>query len=100
MNQKKSIKILEALAQDTRMNIYKLLIQENKDGLSAGTIAEILEIPPATLSFHLTHMENADLLKSHRKGRSIMYSAKQKAIKNLIEFLTENSFKEREEERA
>jgi len=100
MNQKKSIKILEALAQDTRMNIYKLLIQENKDGLSAGTIAEILEIPPATLSFHLTHMENADLLKSHRKGRSIMYSAKQKAIKNLIEFLTENSFKKREEERA
>lgn len=95
MKQKKALKILSALAQETRVNIYKLLIQEGKEGLSAGIVAEILQVPAATLSFHLAQMTNAGLLKSHKKGRVVLYAAKQKAIKNLAAFLTENSFKKR-----
>lgn len=94
MKQKKALKILSALAQETRINIYKLLIKESKEGISAGVIAEILNVPAATLSFHLTQMVNAELLKSHKKGRAVMYSAKRKAIKNLATFLMENSHKE------
>ena len=95
MKQKKAIKMLSALAQETRVNIYKLLVQEGKEGLPAGIIAEILQVPAATLSFHLSQMVNAGLLKSHKTGRSVRYAAKQKAIKNLASFLTENSFRDR-----
>lgn len=96
MKQSKALKMLSALAQETRVNIYKLLIQEGKEGLAAGMIAEILHVPAATLSFHLTQMANAGLLKSKKKGRAVMYCAKQKAIKNLSDYLTENSFKKRQ----
>jgi len=95
MKQKKALKMLSALAQETRVNIYKLLIQESKDGLAAGVIADVLQVPAATLSFHLAQMSNAGLLKSHKKGRVVMYAAKQKAIKNLAAYLTDNSFKKR-----
>lgn len=94
MKQKKALKMLSALAQETRVSIYKLLVQEGKDGLAAGVISEILQVPAATLSFHLAQMTNAGLLKSYKNGRSVMYSAKRKAIKNLAAYLTENSFKE------
>ena len=60
MKQKKALNMLSALAQETRVNIYKLLIQEGKEGLAAGVIAEILQVPAATLSFHLAQMTNAD----------------------------------------
>ncbi len=96
MKQKKALKILSALAQETRVNIYKLLVQQGKEGLSAGVVAEKLQVPAATLSFHLAQMTNAGLLKSHKKGRVVMYWAKQKAIKNLAEFLTENSYKKKQ----
>ena len=96
MKQKKALKMLAALAQETRANIYKLLIQEGKEGLSAGVIAEVLQVPAATLSFHLAQMTNAELLKSKKKGRTVMYCAKQKAIKNLAAYLTENSYKKRQ----
>ncbi len=98
MKHKKALKMLSALAQETRVNIYKLLVQESKEGLSAGVIAEILKVPAATLSFHLTQMTNAGLLKSSKNGRTVMYCAKQKAIKNLASFLTENSYKKLKEE--
>jgi DNA-binding transcriptional ArsR family regulator len=86
--------MLSALAQETRVSIYKLLVQEGKGGIAAGVISEILQVPAATLSFHLSQMSNAGLLKSRKSGRSVMYSAKRKAIKNLASYLTENSFKE------
>src|SRR4051812_17810198 len=98
MKQKKALKMLSALAQDTRINIYRLLVKESKEGLSAGTVAEILQVPAATLSFHLAQMTNAGLLKSHKNGRTVYYRARQKAIKNLAAFLTENSFKKQQKE--
>lgn len=88
--------MLSALAQETRVNIYRLLVQEGKEGLAAGVVAEILQVPAATLSFHLAQMTNAGLLKSHKKGRVVMYCAKRKAVKNLVAFLNENAFKKSE----
>ena len=93
MKQKKALKMLSALAQDTRINIYRLLVKEGEEGLSAGVVADILQVPAATLSFHLAQMTSAGLLKSHKIGRTVLYSAKQKAIKKLSEFLTEDSYK-------
>jgi ArsR family transcriptional regulator len=98
MKPKKALKILTALSQETRLAIFRLLIQEGKEGLSAGMIAEILQVPPATLSFHLSQLSDAGVLKSEKKGRTIMYIAKNKALKNLMEYLTENSYKKRMKE--
>ena len=78
MKPKKALKMLSALAQDTRLSIFRLLIQEGPDGLSAGMISEILQVPAATLSFHLSQLTEAGLIDPTRDGRTIMYSAKYK----------------------
>jgi ArsR family transcriptional regulator len=93
MKKKKALKMLSALSQDTRLNIFKLLIQENQEGLSAGVIADILQVPSATMSFHLSQLTDAGLLRSTKKGRIVMYAAKHKSVKNLMIFLTENAYK-------
>jgi ArsR family transcriptional regulator len=95
MKSKKALKILTALSQETRLAIFRLLIQEGKEGLSAGMIAEILQVPPATLSFHLSQLSDAGVLKSEKKGRTVMYIAKNKTMKNLMAYMTENSYKKR-----
>ena len=96
MKTKKALKILSALAQETRLAIVRLLIQESEEGLSAGMIAEILQVPPATLSFHLSLLTDAGILKSKKDGRSITYSVKYKSLKNLNKHLVENSYKKRQ----
>ncbi len=93
MKSKKALKMLLALAQETRLEIFRLLIQEDEDGVSAGMIAQILNVPTATLSFHLSHMVNAGLIRSNREGRSIRYSARYKSAKKLSEHLNENAYK-------
>ena len=93
MKPKKALKMLTALAQETRMEVFRLLIQEGPDGLSAGMIAKIMNIPQTTLSFHLSMLKDAGLIKAIRNGRTINYAAKYKSIKNLNAFLTENSYK-------
>lgn len=92
--------MLSALAQETRMEVFRLLIKEGPDGLSAGKIAEIMQVPAATMSFHLSSLASAGLLKSKKDGRIIFYSAKNKSIKNLYKFLTENSYKKRMEKNS
>lgn len=99
MKLSKANKILAALGQETRIEIFRLLIQEGPKGLPAGTISELLKVPNATLSFHLTQLSNAGLIKQVKEGRSVIYSAKNKPIKRLYEFLTENSYKKRMKER-
>lgn len=96
MKTKKALKILSALAQETRLAIVRLLVQESEEGLSAGMIAEILQVPPATLSFHLSLLSDAGVLKSKKDGRSITYSVKHKSLKNLNKHLMENSYKKRQ----
>ncbi len=98
MKIKKALKMLSALSQETRLAIFKLLVQEGPEGISAGAISEILQVPPTTLSFHLAQLSDSGLLKSHKNGRVVMYAAKHKSFKNLHRFITENSYKKRQKE--
>jgi len=98
MKSTKVLKMLSALAQENRLAVFRLLIQEGPQGLPAGTIADILQIQPATLSFHLSQLSNAGLIESEKDGRSIRYAAKYKSIKKMASYLTDNSFKKRQKE--
>jgi DNA-binding transcriptional ArsR family regulator len=81
---------LAALAQDSRLAVYRLLVQTGPEGMAAGAVAEKLGLPPATLSFHLKELNNARLIGSRQEGRYIIYSANFEAMVNLVGFLTEN----------
>jgi DNA-binding transcriptional ArsR family regulator len=85
-----AIDALAALAQDTRLAAFRLLVQEGPEGLPAGRIAEQLGISPPTLSFHLGELAAAGLVQSRRDGRSIIYAANYAAMNDLIAYLTEN----------
>lgn len=84
------IKALAGLAQESRLAIFRLLIQTGKDGLAAGKIAETLNIAPSSLSFHLKELSHAHLIESRQNGRFIIYSANFQTIRTLIDDLTEN----------
>jgi DNA-binding transcriptional ArsR family regulator len=79
---------LAALAQDTRLRIFRLLVSEGPNGLSAGDIARALEVNASTLSRHLNQLEKAGLLRSQRLQRQIIYAADIEGMKGLLEFLT------------
>lgn len=79
-----------ALSQESRLNVFRLLVQRGPDGLAAGTIAAQLGITPATMSHHLEQLSQAGLVSSKRDGRSIIYSAKYDTMQSLISFLMEN----------
>ena len=87
MKNKKALKILSALSQETRLKIFQLLVKEGKKGLSPSMISEILQVPPATLSFHLSQLSESGILRSTKNGRIIVYSAKYKAVKKLSDYL-------------
>ena len=84
------IAALGALAQESRLDIFRLLVQAGPDGLPAGQIAERLNLPAATLSFHLTQLKHAGLVTFRREGRSLIYVAAYAAMNELLAFLTEN----------
>jgi DNA-binding transcriptional ArsR family regulator len=88
--EKTAVRALAALAQETRLAIYRLLVQQGPLGMSVGTIAARLELPNATLSFHLKELANAELIVALQEGRFIYYSANYPAMNGLIDFLTEN----------
>jgi len=81
---------LAALAQESRLKVYRLLVEAGPDGLSAGRIGEELELPPATLSFHLAHLARAGLARSRQEGRFVFYSADFENMNTLVGYLTEN----------
>ena len=81
---------LAALAQETRLDVYRLLVQRGPDGLPAGAIAQALELPPATLSFHLKELKSAGIVSCKREGRSLVYAARFERMQELLRFLTEN----------
>jgi ArsR family transcriptional regulator len=85
-----AVRALGALAQDTRLALFRLLVQAGPGGLAAGEIAERLDVPAPTLSFHLTQLSHAGLLVSLRRGRSIVYSADFEAMQAIVDFLTES----------
>jgi DNA-binding transcriptional ArsR family regulator len=80
----------DALSQETRLRVFRLLVECGPDGAPAGKISETLGLPHNTLSFHLNHMSNADLVVSRREGRSIIYSANFEFFTSLIRFMVED----------
>ena len=81
---------LGALAQESRLDIYRLLVQAGPDGMPAGHVGEQLGLPSATLAFHLKELKNAGLASCIRNGRSLIYAAEYPTMNGLLSFLTEN----------
>lgn len=85
-----AVEALAALAQETRLGIYRLLVAAGPGGLAAGAIAERLELPPATLSFHVKELNRAGLVRSRQDGRFVIYAANFDTMVGLVSFLTDN----------
>jgi DNA-binding transcriptional ArsR family regulator len=90
MEKNDALAALGALAQETRLDIFRLLVRFAPDGLAAGQIGTTLGLAAATLSFHLKEMRHAGLLRCDRDGRSLRYSADLGAMTGLIGYLTQN----------
>ena len=90
MNTSTAADSLSALAQETRLNIFRLLVRHAPGGLPAGTIASRLRLPGPTLSFHLNVLAAASLITAQKNGRSISYAANLETINRLTNFLMEN----------
>lgn len=97
MEESKAIAALGALAQETRLKIYRLLVRAGPLGEPAGAIAAALELAPATLSFHLKELERAGLILSRREGRQIFYAPDLPAMSGLLDFLMEDCCQGRSE---
>ena len=85
-----AVTALAALAQDNRLDIFRLLVQAGPDGMAAGHVAEKLGLAPNTLTFHFDRLRVAGLVTVRRDGRSMIYAARYETMKGLIAFLTEN----------
>ncbi|MGH7865307.1 MAG: ArsR/SmtB family transcription factor [Candidatus Binataceae bacterium] len=85
-----AVEALAALAQGTRLEVFRMLVQKGRNGAAAGDISARLELPAPTLSFHLAQLSRAKLLAARRDGRSIIYSANYATMTGLLAYLTEN----------
>lgn len=85
-----SVVALAALAQASRLTVFRLLVQAGSEGLPAGKIAEMTGITPSSLSFHLKELTHAEMLHVRHEGRFVIYSANFDKMNELIRFLTEN----------
>ena len=90
MDQIAAVAKLAALAQESRLAVFRLLVEAGPPGLPAGAIGERLGLPGPTLSFHLAQLKQARLIACRREGRSLIYAADFAAMNGLIAFLTEN----------
>jgi ArsR family transcriptional regulator, arsenate/arsenite/antimonite-responsive transcriptional repressor len=90
MDTKNAVAVLAALAQDTRLSIFRMLVEAGSEGMPAGRIGETLDVPPATLSFHLKELAHAGLVSPRQEGRFIYYSADFECMAALMTFLTQN----------
>jgi ArsR family transcriptional regulator, arsenate/arsenite/antimonite-responsive transcriptional repressor len=90
MDQKHAITALGALAQETRLELFRLLVSAGPEGLRAGVIAERLGVLPSSLSFHLAQLTHAGLITQRRLSRQLIYSAHYGAMTELLGYLTEN----------
>ena len=93
METKSAVTALAALAQETRLSIFRLLIEAGPEGIPAGAISEKLEVPPATLSFHLKELSRAGLVTSRQESRFVYYMADFANMAALMTFLTHNCCK-------
>ena len=90
MQSSTAITALAALAQESRLAIFRLLVEAGREGLSVGEIGADLHVAPATLSFHLKELANAGLVGARQQGRYIYYSANYERMNTLVAYLTEN----------
>lgn len=90
MEIKESVDALAALAQETRLRVFRLLVEAGPEGLAAGAIGEALALAPATLSFHLACLARAGLAQSRSEGRYVIYTADFARMNALVGYLTEN----------
>jgi DNA-binding transcriptional ArsR family regulator len=90
MNGPKAVDALSALANEHRLAVFRLLVQAGPEGKAAGEIADALELPASSLSFHLAHLTRASLIVQRRESRSLIYTADFAAMNALVGFLTEN----------
>ena len=90
MEKSEAVAALAALAQDNRLDVFRLLVQAGPDGMPAGGIADALELAPNTLTFHFDRLRMAGLVTARREGRSIIYAAQFETMNKLLAFLTEN----------
>ncbi|HXB57140.1 MAG TPA: metalloregulator ArsR/SmtB family transcription factor [Vicinamibacteria bacterium] len=90
MDIKGAVGALGALAQESRLEVFRLLVQRGPTGLAAGEINQRVGIPATTLSFHLSQLSHAGLVTSRREGRSIIYAADYPSMLDLMEFLMKN----------
>jgi DNA-binding transcriptional ArsR family regulator len=90
MRKPDAIAALAALAQESRLDVFRLLVQAGTEGVPAGQIAERLGVPANTLSFHLSQLRHAGLVTFRRESRSLIYAAEYGAMNDLLAYLTEN----------
>ena len=90
MNGDQIVQALAALAHETRLALFRMLVEQGPDGLSAGVIAERLGIPPSSLTFHVQHLHRAGLITQRRVSRQLIYTAEFTAMNGLVGYLTEN----------
>ncbi len=90
METKSALVALTALAQDSRLAVYRLLVQTGPSGMAASKIAESLGISPSSLSFHIKELTHADLVVPRQEGRFIIYAANFDTMNDLMRYLTEN----------
>jgi ArsR family transcriptional regulator, arsenate/arsenite/antimonite-responsive transcriptional repressor len=90
MEKEQAIATLAALAQENRLDAFRLLVQAGPEGMAAGEVAAALNVPANTLSFHFDRLRNAGLVKVQRRSRSLIYSAKYETMNALLGYLTEN----------
>ena len=85
-----AVAALSALAQESRLDIFRLLVQSGDQGMAVGQIGDRLGLPSATLSFHLNQLKHANLVTFRREGRSLIYFAAYPVMNDLLGYLTEN----------
>lgn len=90
MDQDKVVPALAALAHEHRLRAYRLLVKAGPDGLPAGKVADLLDMPPSSLTFHLQHLLRAGLISQRRLSRQLIYAMIPTAMNDLVGFLTEN----------
>lgn len=94
MDKSNVIAALDALAQESRLDIFRLLVEKGPAGLMVGAIGEKLTLPHATLSFHLDKLRHSGLIQSEKQGRATVYRANYNVLVGAIEYLTKNCCKE------
>ena len=98
MKKPDALAALAALAQDNRLDIFRLLVEAGREGLPAGAVADALKLAPNTLTFHFDRLRDAGLVTVRREGRSMIYAARYQTMNALIAYLTENCCRGRDEE--